>query len=145
MLISSIFIVLVSLCFSLFCSLAVVGFHTHLVNGFGIFCFTPFVCVSAYVCQRHWITYLILLCFYVVITCVCFCLECITLIHSFFQFVMSLCHLLLFGCIWFSLCISDSWQIVLLTVIYKFVLLCALLHFHHFDAPASFYIDMTYV
>ena len=37
MLISSVFIVLVSLCFSLFYSLAVVGFHTHLVNGFGIF------------------------------------------------------------------------------------------------------------
>ena len=73
------------------------------------FCFNPFVCVSAYVCQRHWITYLILLCFYVVITCVCFYLECITLIHSIFQFVMSLCHLLLFGCMWFSVCISDPW------------------------------------
>ena len=62
-----------------------------------------------------------------------------------FQFVMSHYHLLYFGCMWFSLCILDSWLIVLLTVIYKFVLLYALLHFHHFDAPTSFYIDMTYV
>ena len=86
MLISSVFIVLVSLCFSLFCTLAVVGFHTHLVNGFGIFlCFTPFVCVSVFVCQRNWITYLILLCFYVIITCVCLCLEGITLNHFIFR------------------------------------------------------------
>ena len=47
MLISSVFILLVSLCFSLFCTLAVVGFDTHLVNGFGIF----FVFYSVCMCE----------------------------------------------------------------------------------------------
>ena len=44
MLISSVFILLVSLCFSLFCTLAVVGFDTHLVNGFGVFSVFYFAC-----------------------------------------------------------------------------------------------------
>ena len=38
LLISSVFILLVTLCYSLFCALTVVGFHTHLVNGLGTFC-----------------------------------------------------------------------------------------------------------
>ena len=47
-------------------------------------CFTPFICVSVLVCLRHWITYFILLCFYVDITCVCLHLEGISLKHSIF-------------------------------------------------------------
>ena len=45
---------------------------------------TPFICVCVDVCLRHWITYLILLCFYVDVTCVCLCLESISLKHFIF-------------------------------------------------------------
>ena len=54
-------------------------------------------------------------------------------------FCGQICAILPYFSIVLDLCISCSWEIVLLTVIYKFVLLCVLLHFHHFDAPASFY------
>lgn len=45
---------------------------------------TPFICVCVEVCLRHWITYLILLCFYVDITCVCLRLESISLKYFIF-------------------------------------------------------------
>ena len=59
-------------------------------------CFTPFVSVSVYVCLRHWIAYLRLLCFYVDITCVCFYLEGISLKHSIFSMLCltAICYIL---------------------------------------------------
>ena len=71
--------------FSLFCYLPVVDFQTLLINGFGIFLWlAPFICVCVEVCLRHWITYLILLCFYDDITCVWLHLESFSLKHFIF-------------------------------------------------------------
>ena len=102
-LISSGVVLLFTMYLSLFCALAFVGFYTLLGNGFGVFLiFTPFVCLKVYLCLWFWITYLVSLWF-------CCHYMCVLLSWGYyfkkfhFQYVMSHCHLLYFGWMWFPL------------------------------------------
>ena len=75
-----------------------------------VWCFFWFLlrlCVWKFTCVCGFGLPILYHCVFGAITCVCFCLECITLIHSFFCLIYPTAFF--FGCMWFSLCISDSW------------------------------------
>ena len=85
LLLSSVFILLVTLCFFFVLLFACCWFSNFFDKWVWYFLWlAPFICVCVEVCLRHWITYLRLLCFYVDITCVCLRLESISLKHFIF-------------------------------------------------------------
>ena len=85
LLLSSVFILWVTLCYSLLCALAVVDFQTLLINGFSTFCdlLHSFVCVCWSMPEAlDYLSHITV--FYVDTTCVCLHLESISLNHFIF-------------------------------------------------------------
>ena len=85
LLLSSVFLLLVTLCFFFVLLFACCWFSNSFDKWVWYFLWlAPFICVCVEVCLQHWITYLILLCFYDDITCVWLHLESISLKHFIF-------------------------------------------------------------